>query len=392
MARLDSPGSGRENNGAPARRSARAQERLPAMQQLHRHEPEPSDEQYQAHILQGVSRTFALTIPQLPPPLCRVVSNAYLLCRIADTIEDEPALDAERKRYFSALCIEMVEGKAPAERFAAELAPLLSKSTLPAERELIAHAARVLRVTHSFSVRQRDILARAVAIMARGMSVFQSNKDVNGLKDMPELDRYCYYVAGVVGEMLTELFCDYSSEIERRREAMMQRAVSFGQGLQMTNILKDIWEDRSRGACWLPREVFEGERVDLEGLSRGGVGRGLGDGLEKLIAVAHGHLRNALDYTLLIPSQETGIRRFCLWALGMAVLTLRKINRNRGFTSGNEVKISRRAVKATILASNLAVRSDASLRALFALASTGLPQALVPPEPVSRRHQPYSVN
>ncbi len=392
MTTLDRPRSGRENSVAPAIRGARAHECLPAMQDLHPHEPELSDEQYQAHILQGVSRTFALTIPQLPPPLCRVVSNAYLLCRIADTIEDEPALDAERKRYFSGLCIEVVEGKAAAERFAAELAPLLSESTLPAERELIRNTPRVLRVTHGFSAAQRDILARAVAIMTRGMSVFQSSKDVDGLKDMPELDSYCYYVAGVVGEMLTELFCDYSSEIERRREAMMKLAVSFGQGLQMTNILKDIWEDRLRGACWLPREVFDGSRFDLKELSGGRADPRFGDALEKLIGVAHGHLRNALSYTLLIPSHETGIRRFCLWALGMAVLTLRKINRNRAFTSGNEVKISRRAVKATIIASNLAVRSDVSLRALFALAGAGLPQACMPPDPPSRRYQPYSFN
>jgi len=51
-----------------------------------------ADETYQEKILQDVSRTFALTIPQLPPALRRVVSNAYLLCRIADTIEDDNAL------------------------------------------------------------------------------------------------------------------------------------------------------------------------------------------------------------------------------------------------------------------------------------------------------------
>ena len=34
---------------------------------------------YQAEALQGVSRTFALTIPQLPDGLCDVVGNAYLL-------------------------------------------------------------------------------------------------------------------------------------------------------------------------------------------------------------------------------------------------------------------------------------------------------------------------
>ncbi|MDM8569467.1 squalene/phytoene synthase family protein, partial [Thiotrichales bacterium HSG1] len=60
-----------------------------------------SDEDYQNYILPGVSRTFALTIPQLPPDLCKVVSNGYLLCRIADTIEDEPNLTFIQKRQFS---------------------------------------------------------------------------------------------------------------------------------------------------------------------------------------------------------------------------------------------------------------------------------------------------
>ena len=51
-------------------------------------------------ILQGVSRSFALTIPQLPRNLCRTVRNAYLLCRIVDTIEDEVSLSIDQKRTF----------------------------------------------------------------------------------------------------------------------------------------------------------------------------------------------------------------------------------------------------------------------------------------------------
>ncbi len=78
-----------------------------------------------------------------------------------------------------------------------------------------------------------------------------------------DLDSYCYYVAGVVGEMLTELFCSPLARIERQRAGLRERAVSFAQGLQMTNILKDVWEDRSRGACWLPQEVFTRHGVDL---------------------------------------------------------------------------------------------------------------------------------
>ncbi len=350
-----------------------------------------SDEEYQEHILQGVSRTFALTIPQLPSDLCRVVGNAYLLCRIADTIEDEPALAPTQKREFSLQFIKNVDGEEPAERFASELHALLSESTLTAERDLIKNTPAVLRVTHGFNKNQRRILSHSVAIMAKGMSAFQANKSLTGLKGLPELDSYCYHVAGVVGEMLTELFCDYSPEIEKNKEMMLKLAISFGQGLQMTNILKDVWEDKTRGACWLPQDVFEKSRFDLSDLSTESYHESFGQGLEKLVSITRAHLGNALAYTLLIPKSEPGIRRFCLWALGMAVLTLRKINKNPAFTSGQEVKISRRSVKATVALTSVFARSDLVLRCLFGLATLGLPQPLLQPTPPSRRFHPYSM-
>ena len=159
------------------------------------------------------------------------------------------------------------------------------------------------------------------------MPRFQFNASLKGLARSSDLDDYCYYVAGVVGEMLTELFCDHSPEIARHRAALAAVAASFAQGLQMTNILKDVWEDRSRGACWLPQDVFTAHGIDLGQLSSEPFDPRFGEGLNELIGVAHAHLRNALEYTLLIPGKEIGIRRFCLWAIGLAVLTLRKIER-----------------------------------------------------------------
>jgi farnesyl-diphosphate farnesyltransferase len=81
-----------------------------------------------------------------------------------------------------------------------------------------------------------------------------------------------------------------------------------------------------------------------------------------------------LRYTTIIPRRETGIRKFCLWALGIAVLTLRKLDKRRNFADGREVKISRRAVKATVISTNTLVRSNLALWALFEAASLGLPQ------------------
>jgi farnesyl-diphosphate farnesyltransferase len=334
------------------------------------------DDQFQSAMLAGVSRTFALTIPQLPPPLCRVVSNAYLLCRIIDTIEDEPALSAREKRYFCREFVNTVTGKLDAEKFAGELSPRLSVQTAPAEHTLIRSAARVIGITREFSPPENKALQRCLRIMAQGMGEFQLRGGTQGLENLDELNRYCYYVAGVVGEMLTELFCLYSPETARNRESLMALAVPFGQGLQITNILKDVWEDYRRGACWLPRETFAEVGFELKDLAvRASRPQSFGNGMNRLVGVACEHLRNALAYVLLVPRRETGIRNFCLWAIGFALLTLRKIHSNLGFTDGEQVKISRLSVKATILASRLSAQKDLLLRALFYLTARSLPRA-----------------
>ncbi|HTV97363.1 MAG TPA: phytoene/squalene synthase family protein [Steroidobacteraceae bacterium] len=336
------------------------------------------DEGYQDQILPHVSRTFALTIPQLPAPLRVAVTNAYLLCRIADTIEDEPALSPAETLELLDRFKAVVAGAADAAPLALEVERRLSNRTLPTERDLIAHMGRVLNVTASLSAPQRSAIQRCVELMCYGMPRFQSTTSLAGLARRTDLDEYCYYVAGVVGDMLTELFCEYSPAIARNRAGLQGLAVSFAQGLQMTNILKDVWEDRSRGACWLPQEVFTPHHVDLARLAPEPRNAGFDAGMSELVGVAHAHLRNALDYTLFIPASETGIRRFCLWAIGLAVLTLQKIHKNPGFTSGAQVKISRSAVSWTRFFADLSVRNDWLLRRLFGRAARGLPLARPP--------------
>jgi farnesyl-diphosphate farnesyltransferase len=332
-----------------------------------------TDLEYQTNILPGVSRTFALTIPVLPGDLARVVTNAYLLCRLADTIEDDVGLDDTQKTEFHARFVRVVEGRDPAAPFAADLAPLLSERTLEDERDLVRNADKVIRITHSFNDAERDALTRCVQIMCSGMPRFQRNKSAAGLPALRNLDEYCYFVAGVVGEMLTELFLLHCPQLEPQRERMMRLAVSFGQGLQMTNILKDIWDDQQAETCWLPRALFERHGFDLESLESKHESAAFAAGLNELIGIAHAHLRNALEYSCMIPRSEPGIRRFCLWAIGLAVLTLRKLHRNPGFSSGAEVKVTRRTVKLTVLTTNLMLRSNRALKFAFDRAATGLP-------------------
>ena len=174
--------------------------------------------------------------------------------------------------------------------------------------------------------------------------------------------------------MLTEILCDYSSEIKEKRKELMKLSTSFGQGLQITNILKDVWMDHLRGACWLPKDIFHSSGFNLESLKRGETTPNFTHGMNQLIAIARQNLADALQFTLLIPSHETGIRRFCLSSLGMAILTLQRIHAHPHFTSAKEVKISKSSVFTTLMMAKLFARSNPVLKILFKILSRGLPK------------------
>ena len=328
---------------------------------------------YQARILQAVSRTYALTIPALPDRLRPVVVNAYLLCRITDTIEDEPGLSPARKAALWDRLTEVVAGRGDAPSFGRDLAAALTPATPEGERELAAGAHRILRVTAELRAPQRAAIERCIRVMSRGMAEFQRDPGSVGLKDLGQLDRYCYFVAGVVGEMLVELFCDYSGEIEGHRKELTALAVSHAQGLQMANILKDVWDDWENGACWLPEDVFHDAGFDLASLAAGRGAPGFDDGLSRLVAITRGHLSNALRFILLIPRREAGIRRHLLWAVGLAVLVLRRVHRAPSFREGRNVRLSRFSVAAVVAVTSVAARRDRALRFLFRVATRGLP-------------------
>ena len=68
--------------------------------------------------------------------------------------------------------------------------------------------------------------------------------------DMATLDLYCARVAGAVGHLSVHVFGDPG-------EAAHAVADSLGRALQLTNILRDLAEDASRGRLYLPRELLD---------------------------------------------------------------------------------------------------------------------------------------
>ncbi|MEN5378961.1 squalene/phytoene synthase family protein [Sphingobacterium kitahiroshimense] len=244
------------------------------------------------------------------------------------------------------------------------------------ESNLILNLPLVLSLTQSFNANQRQAIERCLRIMIGGMAEFQYKTSAKGLDSMAELDSYCYYVAGVVGEMLTSLFCGQSMAIARHREIFEKLSVSFGQSLQLVNILKDQQEDREIEVCWLPRDLFGKYGIDDLSTYRPELRRvEFQNALYELIAITHAHLRNAMQYISLIPSSEPGIRRFCFWTVNLAAMTLSKIYQNPHFTDKDEISIPQGQVKRMLALSAIGCRSNFILHTMFNRSTKGLPLA-----------------
>jgi len=75
--------------------------------------------------------------------------------------------------------------------------------------------------------------------------------------DFQQLYLYCYRVAGTVGLMTQEVMGvdpAYTSAPWSERPDTSEAAVALGIANQLTNILRDVGEDRARGRIYLPQE------------------------------------------------------------------------------------------------------------------------------------------
>jgi farnesyl-diphosphate farnesyltransferase len=309
-----------------------------------------TDLAYQKAILGSVSRTFALTIPLLPPLIEKVVGNTYLLCRIVDTVEDAADLSPETKQKLSQLFLDAVLEKSPVESFVEPCLKALDHYGNLDELDLIAHTPTVLRILQTCSKEDQTAVSRCVSIMSEGMSYFHGKQTQAGLEDLREFEKYCYVVAGVVGELLTTVFSNHSSAFAKSMKGHDDLAIAFGQALQMTNILKDSPEDHARGVSWKPANVSQ----------------------KVLLKISYQKLQDSLSYILLIPKSELGMRRFCFLAFGLAVMTLSKIAKRNEFSNKDELKLSRKTVMVFYTFTKFAVRSDALIQTFFNLFSKSL--------------------
>jgi farnesyl-diphosphate farnesyltransferase len=348
---------------------------------------DPEDLAFCNELLGEVSRTFALSIQSLPDSLRNAVCIAYLLCRTVDTVEDDRRVTPVFRRAlfdsFDAALSAAAEGD-PAPSLAFEDLAAAAELGDGYEALLCKQAGAVFRAFAALSPEERGIIEPRLLEMSRGMRAYSERAESEGrlqIRDLPDLELYCYYVAGTVGELLTDLFMLACPVDPKRRGELIARSVRFGLALQLVNILKDVVEDSERGACFLPTSVASEHGLDLSRLlAPEERARGL-TVLRKLARRSREHLAEAEQYTRLWPLTAAGreVRLFCAGPLALALGTLREVEHGDDALRGDRAPtVSRAFVARTFEQMRRAVgaadqgESDRLLGELFDRARVGL--------------------
>jgi len=210
-------------------------------------------------LLEKSSRTFALSIPLLPEPTRRAVSVAYLLFRIADTFEDATLWPPEKRIRALGEFAEMLRD--PSQERAGALAaewlappPCDHAGYLELLRETPGVIAHFLSLPEGIAAAIRASVTASAEGMARFVSRMSGEGDLR-LAGIDDLRDYCHVVAGLVGEMLTEIFLFERPALAPAAGFLRERASRFGEGLQLVNILKDAGADGAEGRSYLPADV-----------------------------------------------------------------------------------------------------------------------------------------
>src|SRR5690625_974392 len=191
-------------------------------------------------VLKETSRTFYIPITLLNKQLRLTVGSAYLCMRAIDEIEDHETMNKEIKAHLLRETKQLLERANTFDReaYATLLTPY--RTFLP---EVTIRLADWIDVCPGGIERK---VRESTAEMAGGMADWVEKDFVIHSKD--DLDNYTYYVAGLVGVMLSDIWKWYDGT-----ETDYELAIGFGRGLQAVNILRNQHEDYAeRGVRFIP--------------------------------------------------------------------------------------------------------------------------------------------
>jgi farnesyl-diphosphate farnesyltransferase len=309
--------------------------------------------------LRNVSRTFAISIEQLPLELRSAVTIAYLLFRVSDCLEDHGELEASQKAELLRLWARILKGDTPVASLTGAVAHLDGSDP---EVFVAQHAGQLLDELHKLPESIQVTITNHVHQTSLGMARWQEHGPIVNTED--ELDDYMHEVAGRVGYLLTDLFSWYSPIIRERKPALRPLARQFGLALQTVNIIRGLRKDYERGWVFVPRTFYEPLGLTHESLfARENHDKTL-QVIARLADKAEAHLQDGLNYITSIPRNHYRIRLACTWPLFFAIKTL-ALSRDNIHVILNEAKITRTEVIGIIRNTTLMGWSDNWLRSYY---------------------------
>ncbi|WP_436347848.1 phytoene/squalene synthase family protein [Natronorubrum sp. FCH18a] len=314
--------------------------------------PTDADLEWCYDAVHDVSRTFSITIDRLEEPMAKHICLGYLLCRVADTIEDAGHIPPDTQSDLLTTYDQLLDPTADqtVSAFMDDIEPWI-----PEERTddwtVVAETPRVLRTFESLDEEPREIMRDPVRELVDGMAMFTSRyADEGGLRlqTLEELEEYCWYAAGTVGTLITGLVARGASP--ERAEEMRNNARSFALLLQLVNIAKDVESDyHEENNVYLPAEWLAEEDVDLEAVTDESNQRGVTNVIKRVTGRAETYLDDAHRYLEIVP--ETHGNRLSAWAIPylLAVGTMRELReRPEDVVREGDVKVSRSEVYALL--------------------------------------------
>lgn len=291
---------------------------------------------YQSH-LERVSRSFAFCIAQLKSPLREWVGLSYILCRLVDTVEDSRWPDKTNQLEAFSRFSEMIE-KLPAPIEVEAWVGRFPTQIPDGERLLLQDSLQFFTDLHALPQAARQAVQSTVLNMTRGMEYFcRQSQGCLRLENGHAANQYCFFVAGVIGELLTKLL-ELTTENFQMSTRMLVDSFHFGLYLQKINLLKDQMVDQKEGRYL----VF----------SR-----------EQMMADLRTNARRALEYLKAIPLSRTDYRLFCAWSLFLGLISIPWIEKS--WNEGRQMKISRTETFLFLGKVQVIVNDNAALENLF---------------------------
>jgi farnesyl-diphosphate farnesyltransferase len=328
-----------------------------------------AEKKYLDDTMKKVSRSFAIVVLSLEEPLNSTMAAAYLICRVVDNIEDCAQPFAWKEQRFQEFH-RLIERPASAPQILADWSRESWPGLTQDELEMMGQVRGSIlwEIYATIPQRSRSIIRRWASEMADGMlrvedpdrhPLLEARGGVRVLATESDYNEYCFYVAGTVGHMATELVVVHYGLAEDVATRLLATCEACARGLQKTNIVKDFAEDLGRGISYLPYTWHR--EADYTPLSLAGAPV---QWKKKVIDDVVRELRDATEYVLTLPYDAAGYRMASLMSLLPAYQTLLLAAKRHDtlFTSGHHVKISRATMAKcqwdanSMLADNDAVR------------------------------------